>query len=367
MRRTYFMVLVLTVVLAATALNAPSALAQSFATHRAAKSGHRTARTSKTSKASERRTSHNLPPRKHAVAPCVTLSRTGRGLGHAASHTGILTSSRTRRHSGADRHPDFGSAEAVSSPAHRAPEPESTAPKTHVRAASPPAVLPLAAPAPAAVPEPQTVSFHWNRHVVPPPMRGSLESLERQNDRANADGLERIEDEADLSDRIASGALVPVPVSAALAINPDLSEHHRYCRLWTARFLSDLARAHDAQFHAALEVSSAVRTVEYQKHLIAINGNAAPAEGDVASPHLTGATVDIAKSVMGRQEIGWMRSFLTPLQATGKIDVEEEFQQSCFHITVYKSYVPARTPRSTQPKSRPGNAEVAGGQSALGR
>ena len=79
-------------------------------------------------------------------------------------------------------------------------------------------------------------------------MRGSLESLERQNDRANAEGLERIEDEADLSDRIARGALVLVPVSAALEINPDLSEHHRYCRPWTARFLSDLARAHDAQF-----------------------------------------------------------------------------------------------------------------------
>jgi len=198
-------------------------------------------------------------------------------------------------------------------------------------------------------------------------MRGSLESLERQNDRANAEGLERIEDEADLSDRIARGALVLVPVSAALEINPDLSEHHRYCRPWTARFLSDLARAHDAQFRAPIEVSSAVRTVEYQRHLIAINGNAAPADGDIASPHLTGATVDIAKKGMTNQQIGWMRSFLTPLQAAGKIDVEEEFQQSCFHITVYKSYVPARATRSTQPKNRPSNAEIAGGQSALGR
>jgi len=31
-----------------------------------------------------------------------------------------------------------------------------------------------------------------------------------------------------------------------------------------------------------------------------------------------------------------MRAYLLPLQTAGKIDVEEEFYQSCFHITVYK-------------------------------
>ena len=177
---------------------------------------------------------------------------------------------------------------------------------------------------------------------MPPPMRGSLISLERQNEKAVAEGLERIEDEDDLSDRIARKLLVPIPVSAALTVNGYLPEHHRYCRPWTARFLTDLARAHAAQFHDSLEVSSAVRTVAYQKRLMAVNGNAAAAEGDVVSPHLTGATIDIAKSGLTRQEIGWMRYWLQPLQTAGKIDVEEEFQQACFHITVYKSYAPAR-------------------------
>jgi hypothetical protein len=195
-----------------------------------------------------------------------------------------------------------------------------------------------------------------------PPMRGSLESLERQNEKAEADGLERIEDEDDLSDRIARKFLVAVPASASLTVNPDLAEHHRYCRPWTARFLADLARAHEAQFHSPLEVSSAVRTVAYQKHLMAVNGNAAAAEGDIVSPHLTGATIDIAKGGMSRQEIGWMRYWLTPLQSAGKIDVEEEFQQACFHITVYKSYAPPKPPSSTLrakngPKSQPGNVQ----------
>jgi hypothetical protein len=193
---------------------------------------------------------------------------------------------------------------------------------------------------------------------MPAPLRGSLASLERQNDRLEADGLERIEDESDLAARIADRLLVPVPVSDALTINSDLPVNHRYCRPWTARFLADLAKAHEMVFHRPLEVSSAVRTVEYQKQLMRTNGNAAAAEGDVVSPHLTGATVDIAKSGLSRQELAWMRSRLQALEADNKIDVEEEFKQSCFHITVYKSYAPSRTAHPALPEdAAPGHAD----------
>lgn len=180
-------------------------------------------------------------------------------------------------------------------------------------------------------------------------LRGSLASLERQNDRLDAEGLERIENESDLAARIANKLLVPVPASSALTVNADLEENHRYCRPWTAKFLADLARAHEAAFHRSIEVSSAVRTVEYQKRLMETNGNAAPAEGDLVSPHLTGATVDIAKKGLSRAEMAWMRRRLGGLQAAGKIDVEEEFRQACFHITVYKSYAPAEKPDEATP------------------
>ena len=184
------------------------------------------------------------------------------------------------------------------------------------------------------------------------PLRGSMESLIRQNEKTDADNLERIEDDADLHNRIANGSLVPVPASEALTVNSNLPADRRYCRPWTAKFLSDLARDHQAEFHHSFEVSSAVRTVEYQKRLMRTNGNAAPAEGDVASPHLTGATIDIAKSGLGRTELYWMRNRLNTLQNEGKIDVEEEFRQACFHITVYKSYVgagPLHKPRHKAP------------------
>src|SRR5215469_220847 len=183
-----------------------------------------------------------------------------------------------------------------------------------------------------------------NMHVAP--MVGSRESLVRQNTRTEADGLERIEDDAQLNQLRREKALVAVPVSASLRINEGLPLNRRYCRPWTAKFLTDLARAHSARFHRPLQVNSAVRTVAYQRHLIEVNGNAAPAEGDIASPHLSGATIDIAKKGLSMSEIAWVRGYLYPLQLAGKLDVEEEFYQSCFHITVYKSYAPAAPPKT---------------------
>jgi hypothetical protein len=204
--------------------------------------------------------------------------------------------------------------------------------------------------------------------AMPAPLRGSLASLERQNSKLDAEGLERIEDEDDLAARIAHRLLVPVPVSSALTVNDELPLDHRYCRPWTARFLADLARTHEALFHRSLEVSSAVRTVEYQRRLMRINGNAAPAQGDIVSPHLTGATIDIAKQGLSRAEMNWMRRRLLVLESEGKIDVEEEFRQACFHITVYKSYDPVRPAHrpseAKQPQAAPAPDPDSGGGSS---
>jgi hypothetical protein len=209
----------------------------------------------------------------------------------------------------------------------------------------------------------EDASLQTTRRALPLPLRGSYESLVRQNEKTEDDSLERIEDDDDLADRIARKMLVPVPVSAALNINGNLPQNRRYCRPWTASFLTDLARAHAAEFHHPLEVSSAVRTVAYQKQLMKVNGNATAAEGDVASPHLTGASIDIAKNVLSRKEVVWMRDWLLPLQTAGKIDVEEEFRQSCFHITVYKSYTPPKPMRN--PEAQAAATPAKAGRSGL--
>jgi hypothetical protein len=197
----------------------------------------------------------------------------------------------------------------------------------------------------ARAPSPRRASFQGYRIPIPSPLLGARESLVRQNEKSEAEGLVRIEDEDDLADRIDRKLLVPLPTSAALIASSTMPENHRFCRPWTARFLADLARVHAAAFHHPIEVTSAVRTVAYQRELMLTNGNAAPAEGDIVSPHLTGGAVDLAKQGLSRQELGWMRSWLLPLQKAGKIDVEEEFAQPCFHISVYTSYLPSAPSR----------------------
>jgi len=192
------------------------------------------------------------------------------------------------------------------------------------------------------------------RLIVPPALKGSHEILIRQNQMADSDGLERIRDDADLERMRRAGTLVAIPASASLRVDDRLPANRRYCRPWTALFLDTLARQHYARFQSPLQVNSAVRTVEFQQRLIHTNGNAAPAEGDTASPHLTGQAIDIAKHGLTLAEIAWLRGYLLPLVQQGKVDVEEEFQQSCFHISVYKTYMPQTTHRVISTTHREG-------------
>ncbi|HEU4636915.1 MAG TPA: DUF5715 family protein [Edaphobacter sp.] len=191
-----------------------------------------------------------------------------------------------------------------------------------------------------------TIYNKRGRLIVPPPLKGSHEILVRQNVVADQDGLDRIQDDNDLVRMREQHLLVALPVNRELGVDERLPLDRRYARPWTAQFLTTLARAHYARFHSAIQVNSAVRTVEFQQHLIRVNGNAAPAEGETASPHLTGQAVDIAKHGLSRTEIAWMRGYFLPLIQQGRIDVEEEFQQACFHISVYKKYAPTgKAPR----------------------
>jgi Family of unknown function (DUF5715) len=196
------------------------------------------------------------------------------------------------------------------------------------------------------VPDGRTKPELYNKRgrlIVPPPLRGSHEILVHQNQVADRDGLDRIQSDEDLLDMRGQRLLVSIPNNNALQIDERLPVNRRFCRPWTAQFLTALARAHYAHFHTPLQINSAVRTVEFQQHLIHINGNAAPAEGDTASPHLTGQAIDIAKHGLSLTEVAWLRGYLLPLVQEGKVDVEEEFQQACFHISVYKRYLPSDT------------------------
>lgn len=198
------------------------------------------------------------------------------------------------------------------------------------------------------------------RLIVPPAMKGTHEILVHQNVMADEDGLARVQDDEDLERLRASKQLVAIPVGQGLLADERLPENRRYTRPWTAQFLAGLARAHYQRFHTALQVNSAVRTVAFQQQLMRTNGNAAPPTGETASPHLTGQAVDLAKKGLSMAEIAWMRGYLGPLMRDGKVDVEEEFQQACFHISVYKKYLPSVAPKKVLVAAHVAGAGVAG-------
>ena len=193
------------------------------------------------------------------------------------------------------------------------------------------------------------------RLIVPPPLYGSHEILVRQNQMADRDGLDRIRDDAGLEQLLREKKLVALPENATLEVDDRLPGNRRYSRPWTAAFLSVLSRDYYANFHEPLQVTSAVRTVAVQQRLERTNGNAAPISGESASPHLTGQAIDIAKHGLTMTQIAWLRTYLQPLIGDGKIDVEEEFRQACFHISVYRNYLPM--PRVAVTASRQSTTE----------
>src|SRR4029077_17268321 len=128
-------------------------------------------------------------------------------------------------------------------------------------------------------------SILWN-----PMFRPSHDSLIRQNEEIDRIDLPRIQDDAELEALKDSSALVPIEESESLKIERSLDPSRRYCRPWTRDFVADLSEVYYRQFHAQIQVNSAVRTVKGQKKLRRHNRNAAPAEGDTASSHLAGVT-----------------------------------------------------------------------------
>lgn len=169
-------------------------------------------------------------------------------------------------------------------------------------------------------------------------LKGSHDSLLRQNEEIDRLQLGRIADEAELEQLVEKQELVALPSDKAIRVDPRLDENRRYCRPWTRSFLNDLGEAYYKEFRQPLQVNSAVRTVEQQEKLMRHNGNAAPAEGPTASSHLAGLTVDIAKHGMTRKQRKWMEQYLVRMRDLGLVEAVEERKQACFHVMVSDRY-----------------------------
>jgi len=173
----------------------------------------------------------------------------------------------------------------------------------------------------------------WN-----PVLRGSHDSLLRQNEEIDRLRLTRINDDQQLEELELRGELVSLQNSRSLQIAPNLELNRRFCRPWTRAFLEDLSQAFYAQFHQPIQVTSAVRTVDQQARLQRWNRNAAPIDGDTASSHLAGLTVDIGKRPMSRNQRVWIDQYVLKLQQLGLVEAAEERRQACYHIMVSNRY-----------------------------
>jgi len=173
----------------------------------------------------------------------------------------------------------------------------------------------------------------WN-----PVLRGSHDSMLRQNEEIDRLKLVRINDDQQLEDLELRGELVSLHDSRSLQIAPNIELNRRFCRPWTRSFLEDMSQAFYTEFHQPIQLTSAVRTVDQQARLQRWNHNAAPIDGDTASSHLAGLTIDIGKRPMSRKERAWVDQYVLKLQQLGLVEAAEERRQACYHIMVSDRY-----------------------------
>ena len=183
--------------------------------------------------------------------------------------------------------------------------------------------------------------------------RPSHESLLIQNAEIDRLELPRIEDETELEALKADGSLQEIISGDMLRFDPRLDPSRRYCRPWTRDFVGDLSQAFYNRFHQQIQVNSAVRTVKVQKKLRRHNRNAAPADGDTASSHLAGVTVDLQRRGMSKDQIRWMEHYLFYMKALGLVEPEEERHQWVFHIMVSGHYSEWRETQTIVPVEHP--------------
>lgn len=205
--------------------------------------------------------------------------------------------------------------------------------------------------------------LHWN-----PMFRPSHESLLLQNAEVDRLNLPRIQDETELEALKADGSLVEIIPSESLRIEPSLDPSRRFCRPWTLDFVNDLSLAYYNRFHQQIQLNSAVRTVKVQKKLRRHNRNAAPYEGETASSHLAGVTIDLQRRGLNKDQLRWMQHYLFYMKSVGLVEPEEERRHWCFHIMVSGRYSEWRETQTIVPIDRPDQEKptVPGTEVALG-
>lgn len=169
------------------------------------------------------------------------------------------------------------------------------------------------------------------------PLCPTRQSLYLQNEAIDQQGLERIRDSKELQRLVLAGNLVAPVTSSAMVIAHSLPVNRRYVLPQVNSFLGQLSGEFYEQFRKPLVLTSAIRPVVVQRNLRRYNKGAAPAEGELASSHEAGCTVDLGRAGLTRAQTRFLEWRLTYYQAIGWVIVEQE--KRCYHVMVIKTFV----------------------------
>lgn len=156
------------------------------------------------------------------------------------------------------------------------------------------------------------------------------QALYLQNETIDQQHLARVRDEKELKNLVQAGNLVAPVTSGAMVIAHSLPVNRRYVLPQVNSFLGQLSGEFYEQFGKPLVLTSAIRPVVVQKKLRRYNRNAAPAEGELASSHEAGCTIDLGRAGLTRAQTKYLEMRLIYYQAMGRVIVEQE--SKCFHI-----------------------------------
>lgn len=179
-----------------------------------------------------------------------------------------------------------------------------------------------------------TAFAHSHKRAVSSPVLFSTAgSLSAQNAEADRLHLPRIQTKNELHEIVQNGELAQV-CTPALRVKP--TGDRAYLRPWAAVLAESLAEDFYEQAHVQLTLTSGIRTVQEQRSLRRWNHNAAAPTGPQASVHTTGIAFDISRTGLSRAQQKWLEVHLWYLQQTGKVIVEEEYREPCFHVVALK-------------------------------
>jgi len=151
-------------------------------------------------------------------------------------------------------------------------------------------------------------------------LRGSPESLDRQNAQARAHNFTYLETPAQVRRYVDLGYLVPVRPTAHMQIH---NVSFPYARPEVRLFLERLSSQYRAACGEQLVVTSLTRPLSNQ-----------PPNASVRSVHPTGMAVDLRRSANARCR-SWLESTLLSLERQGLIEAIVERRPPHYHIAVY--------------------------------